>query len=515
MSNTVKRLAVSLLLIAAALVGLAPQARAQSVMVTITSPQSGDTVSGTIPVNASVSIIGLLTVQGVQFKLDGANLGAEDTSAPYSISWDTRTAANGSHTLTAVARDSLGMHYTSAPVTVTVSNAPPPPPPPSGTRFDDTHASVAFSAGWTPDATRPWNGGSARLSNTPGAQASFTFTGTSVSWIGGRASSTGIARVFLDGAFVADVDTFSKNSEEVRVPMFTLRGLANSSHTLTIQVTGLRNPEAFGNYIVVDAFDVPAVTITRLQESDPDAAFSAGWAPGDALRPWSAGTAKVSTTPGAQASFAFTGTSITWLGARGTQTGIARVYLDGSLVGVVDTYSPTEEIQAAVFTASGLANVSHTMTIEVTGQKNTASGSALIAVDGFDVVSPAIRYQETDPAITYGPGWIPRNYDKAYSEGSTAETVTAGAQATFTFTGTSVAWVGARGPQTGIARVYLDGAFVAEIDTYHPTEGPQHTLFRASGLAAGTHTLMIEATGMKNMLSTNAWVLVDAFDVIP
>src|SRR5207237_975283 len=66
------------------------------------------------------------TVRGVQFKLDGANLGVEDTSAPYSVSWNTTTASNGSHTLTAVATDILGVQWTSQPVTVTVSNASPP-----------------------------------------------------------------------------------------------------------------------------------------------------------------------------------------------------------------------------------------------------------------------------------------------------------------------------------------------------------------------------------------------------
>ena len=46
-------------------------------------------------------------VVGVQFKLDGVNLGAEDTTPPnpYSVSWNTTTALNGTHTLTAVARD--------------------------------------------------------------------------------------------------------------------------------------------------------------------------------------------------------------------------------------------------------------------------------------------------------------------------------------------------------------------------------------------------------------------------
>src|SRR5256884_1610132 len=107
---------------------IAPQpAQAQlglgSLIVTITSPADGSPVSGTVPVTASVTIVGSLAVAGVQFKLDGNNLGAEDTSAPCSVSWNTTTASNGSHTLTAVARDGLlGTLWSSNPVTVTVSN---------------------------------------------------------------------------------------------------------------------------------------------------------------------------------------------------------------------------------------------------------------------------------------------------------------------------------------------------------------------------------------------------------
>ncbi len=45
---------------------------------------------------------------GVQFRLDGAALGAEDTTAPYSVPWDTHDGPDGTHTLTAVARDAAG-----------------------------------------------------------------------------------------------------------------------------------------------------------------------------------------------------------------------------------------------------------------------------------------------------------------------------------------------------------------------------------------------------------------------
>jgi hypothetical protein len=88
--------------------------------VSISSP-TGGTVSGTITVSANAS--DNVGVVGVQFKLDGVNLGIEDTVAPYSVSWNTTTATNASHTLTAVARDAAGNTATSAGVMVTVSNS--------------------------------------------------------------------------------------------------------------------------------------------------------------------------------------------------------------------------------------------------------------------------------------------------------------------------------------------------------------------------------------------------------
>jgi hypothetical protein len=87
---------------------------------TMTAPANGATVSATITVSATAS--DNVGIAGVQFLLDGIALGAEDTSAPYSISWDTRTASNATHTLSARARDLAGNLGTSATVSVTVSN---------------------------------------------------------------------------------------------------------------------------------------------------------------------------------------------------------------------------------------------------------------------------------------------------------------------------------------------------------------------------------------------------------
>ena len=69
-------------------------------------------------------------VASVQLRVDGAALGAGQTSPPYTASWNTTAVANGSHVLTAVATDTSGNTATSAPVTVTVTNSAPTTPTP-------------------------------------------------------------------------------------------------------------------------------------------------------------------------------------------------------------------------------------------------------------------------------------------------------------------------------------------------------------------------------------------------
>src|SRR5215831_12085366 len=97
-----------------ACVPTAVRAQVGSLVVTITAPTSGATVSGVVELDASVTIVGTLLVNNVRFQLDGANGaigGGADNTAPYSVSWDTSTATNGTHTLTAMARSSAGLTF--------------------------------------------------------------------------------------------------------------------------------------------------------------------------------------------------------------------------------------------------------------------------------------------------------------------------------------------------------------------------------------------------------------------
>ena len=86
--------------------------------VSIASPAAGQTVSGSINLTASAT-----NAVGVQFLVDGAPYGAEVTAAPYVVTLNTTTVAEGAHNVSARARNSSGAVQTCTPVSFTVRNA--------------------------------------------------------------------------------------------------------------------------------------------------------------------------------------------------------------------------------------------------------------------------------------------------------------------------------------------------------------------------------------------------------
>ncbi|MDD5569486.1 MAG: polysaccharide deacetylase family protein, partial [Candidatus Pacebacteria bacterium] len=93
--------------------------------VSITSPTGGTIVSGAI--NLTANATDNIKVIGVQFLIDGVNVGAEDTVSPYQISFDTQTLQNGAHTVSAKARDGAGNTAASAAISINIANTIPQP----------------------------------------------------------------------------------------------------------------------------------------------------------------------------------------------------------------------------------------------------------------------------------------------------------------------------------------------------------------------------------------------------
>ncbi len=94
-----------------------------------------------------------------------------------------------------------------------------------------------------------------------------------------------------------------------------------------------------------------------------------------------------SNVPGDSVTYTFTGTAISWIGSKNYNHGIAAVSVDGGSPQSVDTYSSQLLRDQVLFTASGLTAGVHTITIQVTAGKDTASSGTYQDVDAFIVGS--------------------------------------------------------------------------------------------------------------------------------
>ena len=133
----------------------------------------------------------------------------------------------------------------------------------AGYTYDDADPALTYAGSWTHantsnanytagdyDSTESW-------STQAGASMTVTFTGTAVQWIGPKNNNGGIADVSIDGTQVATVDTYAAAGKEVQQVLLSQSGLAAGSHTLTITVTGSKNPASSADTVVVDAINVP------------------------------------------------------------------------------------------------------------------------------------------------------------------------------------------------------------------------------------------------------------------
>ena len=168
---------------------------------TVTVTTAGGTVSGTVSLGANAS--DNVAVAGVQFLIDNTAVGAQDTATPYSVSWNSTTVANGTHTITARATDTSGNATLSAPVTITVSN--PGAPATTTSIFFEGSPSVGEASGTVMVPI----GRSGDLTRTSTIEYGITpDTATAgVDYVGGSGTITmaaGVARVLIPVQIIND-----------------------------------------------------------------------------------------------------------------------------------------------------------------------------------------------------------------------------------------------------------------------------------------------------------------------
>ncbi len=117
---------------------------------------------------------------------------------------------------------------------------------------------------------------------------------------------------------------------------------------------------------------------------------------------------------------------------------------------------------------------------------------------------------ETTRALTFVSGTWLRASSTSYDGGYARTTRTAGALARFTFTGTGFAWVAAKSPVRGTARVSVDGGPAVSVSLYQATSVARRMVLVRSWPAMGTHTVTITVAGTPG----HPRVDIDAFVVL-
>ncbi|GAA2015415.1 RICIN domain-containing protein [Catenulispora yoronensis] len=135
-------------------------------------------------------------------------------------------------------------------------------------------------------------------------------------------------------------------------------------------------------------------------------------------------------------------------------------------------------------------------------------GSGQVVVDGNEIGTAPDQWQyDSAWGLTAG---VPDMY-----AGTANHSVSAGAAATFTFTGTQVAVHAVHDVDQGIMTIAVDGGTPTTVDNYAFSRNASGTVWTSPVLAAGLHTVRIVNTGNRNGASSGTNIAIDRADVTP
>ena len=100
-----------------------------------------------------------------------------------------------------------------------------------------------------------------KQASSTGASVTIAFTGTGLDWIARKGSSSGIARVTLDGTTPVTVDLYN-SSTLYKQRVWSSGLLTSGAHTVKIEYTGTKRSAATSAAINIDALDALGVLTT-------------------------------------------------------------------------------------------------------------------------------------------------------------------------------------------------------------------------------------------------------------
>jgi hypothetical protein len=286
------------------------------------------------------------------------------------------------------------------------------------TRIEETNSAVSYAGSWYSNQNGVHSGGSAKGAMDDTSIARLSFTGNSVNFILYTDEWSGYAVIYVDGVVRTEIDTYASPAQ-ARANVFTVSGLTDGAHTVSIRPSGRKNAASGGLWVWVDAFDVtsgPAPTtapsettssastggsgtgstggtgggatsgtVTRVQENVSSVTYTGSWYVNNNTV-HSGGSAIGSMDVGSCSKLTFNGTAVSFILYTDEWSGVAAITVDGEVKAEVDTYASPSKAQATVYTISGLADGTHTVTIGPSGRRNPYSGGLWIWVDAFDYI---------------------------------------------------------------------------------------------------------------------------------
>ncbi|MEV6013287.1 alpha-L-fucosidase [Streptomyces sp. NPDC051976] len=219
---------------------------------------------------------------------------------------------------------------------------------------DDSNPAIAYTGSFSSSNPGGCYSGSCHNANATGSTATYTFTGTGITWYGITGSDQGTANVSIDNGPPISVNLYA-SSRSVNVPVYTSPELSSGTHTLTITTTN-------SGWVTLDAL---AVAQNTVDDPDPAIAYTGSFSsynPGGCY----SGSCHNANATGSTATYTFTGTGITWYGITGSDQGAANVSIDNGPPISVNLYASSRSVNVPVYTSPELSPGTHTLTITTT-----------------------------------------------------------------------------------------------------------------------------------------------------
>lgn len=104
------------------------------------------------------------------------------------------------------------------------------------------------------------------------------------------------------------------------------------------------------------------------------------------------------------------------------------------------------------------------------------------------------RFQESSSRVSYAGTWRTATGTR-FLGGAARKSSAAGAKASITFTGRSIAWVARTGPDRGKAAVFVNGVRVATVDLYAPTYQSRRVVWAGTWASATSRKVTVRVSG--------------------